>query len=89
MEKLEFELASFRKVFNDRIQYFRQLQELSDTVMDAEWEGHVIGAINQTKAEEDALVTTINLKRAQGRHLTNISKEQEDVEEGKLLLQRL
>ncbi|KIJ47249.1 hypothetical protein M422DRAFT_249098 [Sphaerobolus stellatus SS14] len=84
MEKLEIELASFRKVFNDRIQYFRQLQELSDTVMDAEWEGYIQEAIDATKAEEDALVTNINLKRAQGRHLENISKEQqEDMEEAR------
>jgi len=33
MEKLELELTAFRKVFNERIQYFRQLQELSDTVV--------------------------------------------------------
>ncbi|KAF8512949.1 SNF2 family N-terminal domain-containing protein [Hysterangium stoloniferum] len=78
MEKLELEMAQFRKVFNDRIQYFKQLQELSDTVREAEWDGNVRVAIEVSKAEEDALVTTINRKRAQGRHLRTIAKDQEE-----------
>ena len=85
MEKLELELATFRKVFNDRIQYFKQLQELSDTVMEVEWDGDVRNAIQSYKAEEDSLITTINRKRAQARHLESLAKDQADgeLEEGK------
>jgi E3 ubiquitin-protein ligase SHPRH len=87
MEKLELELALFRKVFNDRIQYFKQLQELSDTVLEATWDGDVRVAIEVSKTERDALVTAINRKRAQGRHLQSIAKDQEegDLEEGEYL----
>ena len=85
MEKLEIELASFRKVFNDRIQYFKQLQELSDTVVEVEWDGDVRDAIQSSKTEEDNLITAINRKRAQGKHLQSLAKDQADgeLEEGK------
>jgi E3 ubiquitin-protein ligase SHPRH len=80
MEKLELELASFRKVFNERIQYFKQLQELSDTVVEAEWEGDVRDAIESSKKEEDKLQMIVNAKRAQQRHLDNITKDQAEGE---------
>ncbi|KAF8576626.1 hypothetical protein K439DRAFT_1366726 [Ramaria rubella] len=80
MEKLELELASFRKVFNDRIQYFKQLQELSDTVVEVECKGDVWEAINSSKKEEESLMITINRKRAQARHLQSLAKDQEEGE---------
>lgn len=84
MEKLELELTCFRKVFNDRIQYFKQLQMLSDTVVEVEWEGAIQDAINLSKTKEDSLVTSINHKRAQARHLQNLAEDQADgdLEEG-------
>ena len=80
MEKLEVELASFRKVFNERIQYFKQLQELSDMVVEAEWEGDVQDAIASSKTEEDKLQMLVNHKRAKQRHLESLAKDQAEGE---------
>jgi len=88
MEKLELELFLFRKLFNDRIEYFRQLQEISDTVVDVVWDGDIRNAIVSSTEEENTLSQSINLKRGQSRHLLNISKDQDggDTEEGKCII---
>ncbi|KAI5120240.1 hypothetical protein M0805_007544 [Coniferiporia weirii] len=80
-EKLESDMTQFRKAFNDRIQYFRQLQELSDTVRDVEWEGSLDEAIAETHTEEDTISKSLNKHRARQRYLENLAGNDEEDEE--------
>ncbi|KAI0668956.1 SNF2 family N-terminal domain-containing protein [Trametes maxima] len=74
IDKLYADLAHFRKAFNERISYFRQLQEISDTVAEAEWEGSVKDAIQENLEQQTVLETNINTARARRRYLENLSK---------------
>ncbi|KAH9068111.1 SNF2 family N-terminal domain-containing protein [Lactarius deliciosus] len=75
--QIEADLALFRKAFNERILYFRQLQEISDSVRDAEW------------GDEAELERKINTGRARQRFLAHLSEAQDagegEVEEGCIL----
>jgi E3 ubiquitin-protein ligase SHPRH len=63
-----------RKVFNQRIVYFRQLQEISDSVVQAEWEGHIDVAIVEEIATHKVLERKIRAGRARQRYLSNLSQ---------------
>ncbi|KAH9916397.1 SNF2 family N-terminal domain-containing protein [Epithele typhae] len=65
IERLNADLTHLRKAFNERIAYFRQLQEISDTVAEAEIEGPLLD-------------TKINTARARQRYMDNLSKSHED-----------
>ncbi|KAI0350953.1 hypothetical protein OH77DRAFT_1411940 [Trametes cingulata] len=78
IDKLQNDLAHLRKAFNERISYFRQLQEISDTVAEAEWEGDVRGAINESRQQQVVLETKINAARARQRYMDNLSKSHEE-----------
>lgn len=78
MDKLQNDFALFRKAFNDRISYFRQLQELSDTVAEALWEGSAIDGIAKAEAEKKELEVKINTGRARQRYLEYLAKAQVD-----------
>ncbi|THH04137.1 hypothetical protein EW145_g5749 [Phellinidium pouzarii] len=80
-DKLESDMVQFRKAFNDRIQYFRQLQELSDTVRDVEWEGPVTEAIAETYAEEDDINKNTNKHHARRRYLENLADNDDEDDE--------
>ncbi len=71
-DKLEADMVQFRKTFNDRIQYFRQLQEISDSVADVVWNGPVGDALAETAEEDARLLRDINKSRARQRYLDNL-----------------
>ncbi|KII84144.1 hypothetical protein PLICRDRAFT_179819 [Plicaturopsis crispa FD-325 SS-3] len=82
MDKLDADLAKFRKAFNERILYFRQLQEISDSVSEVTWETTVTEAIQMCTAEEDELAAKINTNKARQRYLENLARHQ--TEEGEV-----
>lgn len=61
-----------RRVFNHRIIYFRQLQEISDSVVQAEWDGQIEDAIAEEVAKYKQLDTKITVGRARQRYLANL-----------------
>lgn len=77
MDKLETDLAAIRKAFNHRIMYFRQLQEISDSVVAAAWEGNVDVAIQQCIQERAILDARINTNRARHRYMLHLAKRRE------------
>ncbi|CCM02285.1 uncharacterized protein FIBRA_04372 [Fibroporia radiculosa] len=78
MDRLQADLGQLRKAFNERISYFRQLQEISDTVAEAAWEGDVADAIVNIHTENRDLETKINTNRARQRYLDYLAKSQEE-----------
>ena len=58
--------------------YFRQLQEISDTVAEAEWEDSVHVTLQQREADKAALEVKINTNRARKRYLEHLGKAQGD-----------
>ncbi|KAL4070161.1 SNF2 family N-terminal domain-containing protein [Scleroderma yunnanense] len=78
MDKMDADLAQLRKTFNERIVYFRQLQEISDSVVDAEWEGDVRHAMERCEAEYIHLGNRIITGRARQRYLDNMANGQQD-----------
>lgn len=77
-DKLDADLALLRKAFNQRILYFRQLQEISDSVAEVEWEDTVENALQQCAAQKAELDATINTYRARHRFLEYITKTKDD-----------
>lgn len=75
---LDTDLALFRKAFNQRILYFRQLQEISDSVMEVVLEKSVEETLEDCKAEQADLDAKINTKRARQRYLEHLEKNRED-----------
>lgn len=65
-------MVQFRKTFNDRINYFRQLQEISDSVADVVWTGSLDDVLADLAEEEALLVRDINKNRARQRYLDNL-----------------
>jgi len=78
MDKLDADLVLIRKAFNQRILYFRQLQEISDTVAEVEWEGSVVEALLQSTLEKNDLDAEINKSRARQRYLDNLTQNKND-----------
>ncbi|KAG2078621.1 hypothetical protein BDR04DRAFT_1087088 [Suillus decipiens] len=78
MDKLDTDLSQLRKIFNERILYFRQLQEISDTVTEALWEGTVVSAMEECAAERIELEGKINTSRARQRYLSHLAKNKEE-----------
>lgn len=78
LNTLEADLALFRKAFNQRILYFRQLQEISDSVAEVVWDTTVNDAIDETNAEQRELDVKINTGRARQRYLTHLTKNKAD-----------
>lgn len=63
-----------------RPRYFRQLQEISDSVTEATWdeEQGLAGAIQECKLEQNELEAKINTGRARHRYLQHLAKNQEE-----------
>ncbi|KAI0706718.1 SNF2 family N-terminal domain-containing protein [Cerioporus squamosus] len=78
IERLQNDLAHLRRAFNERIAYFRQLQEISDTVAEAEWEGSLADALQELRQQQANLETKINAARARQRYMDNLSKSHEE-----------
>ncbi|KAJ2921288.1 hypothetical protein H1R20_g15804, partial [Candolleomyces eurysporus] len=75
-DKLDADLVLIRKAFNERILYFRQLQEISDSVAEVEWEHPSLAdAIEDCLHERTELDGKINTNRARHRYLVNIVKK--------------
>ena len=78
-EKLEADLALLRKAFNQRILYFRQLQEISDSVAEVEWEEESVeAAIQVCVTDKASLDAKMNTARARQRYLENLSQTQDN-----------
>ncbi|KAF8963293.1 SNF2 family N-terminal domain-containing protein [Flammula alnicola] len=76
-DKLETDLTLLRKSFNQRILYFRQLQEISDSVAEVEWEEEsVMAAIRVCVTEKANVEAKMNTTRARYRYLDNLSQNQ-------------
>jgi E3 ubiquitin-protein ligase SHPRH len=67
-----------RKAFNQRILYFRQLQEISDSVAEVTWESTVDAALQESAAEQNELEAKINTSRARQRYLEHIAQNKEE-----------
>ncbi|KAI0742548.1 SNF2 family N-terminal domain-containing protein [Daedaleopsis nitida] len=78
IDRLQSDLAHLRRAFNERIAYFRQLQEISDTVTEAMWEGSLQDALKDIRQEQAGLETKIKTARARQRYMENLSKSHEE-----------
>ncbi|KAG6335414.1 hypothetical protein ID866_3675 [Astraeus odoratus] len=78
MDKLDADLAQLRKTFNERITYFRQLQDISDSVVDVAWEGSVREAMKTCETECTDMGNKITSGRARQRYLDNMTQNQQD-----------
>lgn len=74
------DLANLRKAFNQRIVYFRQLQEISDSVMDVDWDGTLQKAMQDCVLERAALETDLQRLKARQRYLGTLTSEKKDKE---------
>ena len=58
--------------------YFRQLQEISDTVAEPAWEGYITDAIVSGQVQSKDLDAKINTERARLRYLDNLVSAEND-----------
>ncbi|KAJ7180438.1 SNF2 family N-terminal domain-containing protein [Mycena filopes] len=75
LDKMDADLALYRKAFNQRILYFRQLQEISDAVADVDFENTAAQALLECANEQRDLAAKINTNRARQRYLDHLSKD--------------
>lgn len=64
--------------------YFRQLQEISDSVAEVTWETTIVEEIEKTEAEEANCNKKINELQARGRFLNNLVENDEKEEEDRI-----
>ncbi|KAI9509909.1 SNF2 family N-terminal domain-containing protein [Russula earlei] len=83
-EQIEADLALFRKAFNERILYFRQLQEISDSVGEAQrHDVDDVGlALQRNHLAQAELERRIITGRARQRYLTHLSEERTSQDDG-------
>lgn len=74
LSTLDSDLALFRKSFNRRILYFRQLQEISDSVVDIELEKPLAESLQDTEAEAADYLGKIHTSRARQRYLDHLAE---------------
>ncbi|KAG8820600.1 hypothetical protein FRC19_008738, partial [Serendipita sp. 401] len=88
MDRLERQLAPIRKTFNERIEYFRQLQAINDSVTAATWEeGSLEDAIVNSAESISSLERSVNTRQARQRYLDTIfDPDDEDDEERSCVL---
>ncbi|KAF9007147.1 SNF2 family N-terminal domain-containing protein [Cyathus striatus] len=89
--KLENDLTLIRKAFNQRVQYFRQLQEISDAVTEVTWEGTLMEALQECMLQETELEKNVQNKRARYRYLSNLATnkdagDEEEEEEARMCI---
>lgn len=70
-----------RKAFNQRIVYFKQLQEISDSVCEVEWEGPIEYVVAEEMEKNRALGTQIANGRSRQRYLANLVKNKGKIDE--------
>lgn len=70
--------------------YFRQLQEISDSVVEVQWDGAVSDAIKENETTRVELEKKINTARARHRYLNHLANKEgeggEDDEEDACIL---
>ncbi|KAK0200494.1 SNF2 family N-terminal domain-containing protein [Desarmillaria ectypa] len=81
LDKLDADLALFRKAFNQRILYFRQLQEISDSVTQVTWERTFDEAVQECEAEKTRLENRLKTSRAHQRYLDNLAKDRDEAKD--------
>ena len=81
MDKMDADLAMFRRAFNQRVLYFRQLQEISDSVAEVEYEGTQELALDETRKEAADLEDKVKTNHARQRYLENLASREEDDDE--------
>ncbi|KAL0952896.1 hypothetical protein HGRIS_007114 [Hohenbuehelia grisea] len=74
MDKLDNDLTSLRRVFNQRLLYFKQLQEIGDTVAEPEYDPPIKDAIQECIGEVNDLKAKINTNRARHRYLAHLAE---------------
>ena len=80
-DRLDGDLVLLRRAFNQRILYFRQLQEISDSVTDAEWEEATVAmALQASLTERTILETKMNTTQAQQRYLDNLVNNHDELD---------
>ncbi|KAK2460408.1 hypothetical protein APHAL10511_007573 [Amanita phalloides] len=77
MDKLETDIAAIRKAFNQRVMYFRQLQEISDSVSEVTWNGDIKITVQECIQERAILDAKINTNRARYRYMLHLAKRRE------------
>ena len=70
-----------RKVFNHRIVYFRQLQEISDSVIPAKWEGSIDDVIRDEADRQETLDAKIRAGRSKQNYLSDLVQGEDDDDE--------
>ncbi|KZT68625.1 hypothetical protein DAEQUDRAFT_671213 [Daedalea quercina L-15889] len=80
MERLQSDVTHLRRAFNERISYFRQLQEISDTVEEATWEGSVEDTLADLAHEQVELEKKIETWRARQRYLDYLAQSHNEGE---------
>ncbi|KAK7679996.1 hypothetical protein QCA50_016942 [Cerrena zonata] len=78
MEALSTDLILIRKAFNEHISYFRQLQELSDSIAEADWEGLLTDALANVQTDLTELEMKVATSRVRQRYLENLARTQEE-----------
>ncbi|KAF8654783.1 hypothetical protein AX16_003438 [Volvariella volvacea WC 439] len=78
LDTYEADLNLMRRAFNQRVLYFRQLQEISDSVMDVTWDGSREAAVRECLEEEKDLTSKLTKHRARQRYLDNLTKQRDE-----------
>ncbi|THU89639.1 hypothetical protein K435DRAFT_760893 [Dendrothele bispora CBS 962.96] len=75
--ELDADLVVFRRAFNQRVLYFRQLQEISDSVAEVEFEGTREEALARAQVQQGDFEAKLNTSRARQRYLDHLTMTQD------------
>ncbi|KAF7289508.1 SNF2 family helicase [Mycena chlorophos] len=81
LDKLDSDLVIYRKVFNTRIRFFRQLQEISDAVADVTFETTLAEALIAEQTQQRDLAAKISTQRARQRYLEHLTKHKHTMDD--------
>jgi len=81
MEKLEPQMVPIRKTYNDRVTFFRQLQELSDAVSPVDFEGTIEDAIQDCLTDRDKNEQDLQARQARHRYLEQVKQDGQNIED--------
>ena len=88
MEKLEPQMVPIRKTFNNRVTFFRQLQELSDAVSPVDFEGTIENAIQECLADRDRNEQDLQARQARHRYLEQVQQYGQGIEDSSCVMCR-
>lgn len=81
-------MAPIRKTYNDRVAFFRQLQELSDAVSPVDFEGTIENAIQECLTDRDKNEQDLQARQARHRYLDQVQQDGQNVEDDGCVLCR-